>query len=94
MSRCVKVGVAAGVGEWEGPLADGGVASVAVGEPQTEAEARGAEGEGRSGETAEGKMCGGRLCEAPAKRARPRRPRGPGKGAPSGLQQGRPPEER
>lgn len=74
MSRCVKVGVAAGVGEWEGPLADGGVASVGVGEPQTEAEARGAagtsvwgaEGEGRSGETAEGKMCGGRLCEAPA----------------------------
>lgn len=66
MSRCVKVGVAAGVGEWEGPLADGGVASVGVGEPQTKAEARGAAGEGRSGETAEGKMCGGRLCEAPA----------------------------
>lgn len=57
-------------------MADGGVASVAVGEPQTEAEARGAEGEGRSGETAEGKMCGGRLCEAPAHDGAGRGPRG------------------
>lgn len=54
MSRCVKVGVAAGVGEWEGPLADGGVASVGVGEPQTEAEARGAVGKGRSGDDGRG----------------------------------------
>lgn len=72
----LRWGVAAGVGEWEGPLADGGVASVGVGEPQTEAEARGAEGEGRSGKTAEGKMCGGRLCEAPAHGGAGHRPRG------------------